>query len=137
MARGDGTLHHSARHTIKSIKFPKNIPWDEFVIVTAADIPYENYIHHILKDHTCLADKEIKHNAEPILLLAHPDKQRLHAAVAAVEIEYESLPGVFTIEESEKMDPHHLGRGQHLQELSDGEGRCGLGLEGRRVHRGG
>ncbi len=94
-----------AHGSIKSIKFAKHIPWDEFVIVTAADIPFDNYVHHILKDHTCLAFKEIKHPAEPIVLLAHPDKQRLHAAVAAVEIEYEKLPGVFTIEDSEKMDP--------------------------------
>ncbi|HUD23399.1 MAG TPA: molybdopterin cofactor-binding domain-containing protein, partial [Acidobacteriaceae bacterium] len=35
----------------------------------------------------------------------HPDRQRLHAAVRAVEIEYEPLPGVFTIEESERKDP--------------------------------
>jgi CO/xanthine dehydrogenase Mo-binding subunit len=93
-----------AHGVIKSINYPAHIPWDEFVIVTAADIPHENYIHHILKDHTCLAYKEIKHPAEPIVLLAHPDKQRLHAAVAAVQIEYEKLPGVFTIEESEKQD---------------------------------
>ena len=95
------TIAHGA---IKSVVFPKHIPWDEFVIVTAADIPFDNFIHHILQDHVCLAEKEIKHNAEPILLLAHPDKQRLHAAVAAVEIEYEKKPGVFTIEDSERQD---------------------------------
>jgi CO/xanthine dehydrogenase Mo-binding subunit len=94
-----------ARGTIKSITFAPHIAWDEFVIVTAADIPHENYIHHILKDHTCLVDKVVNHPAEPIVLLAHPDKQRLHAAVAAVQIEYEKLPGVFTIDDSEKMDP--------------------------------
>ena len=94
-----------AHGTIKSITFAKHIPWDEFVIVTAADIPFDNYIHHILQDHVCLAEKEIKHPAEPIVLLAHPDKQRLHAAVDAVKIEYEKKPGVFTIEDSEKMDP--------------------------------
>ena len=76
-----------AHGTIKSITFAKHIPWDEFVIVTAADIPFDNYIHHILQDHVCLADKDIKHPAEPIVLLAHPDKQRLHAAVDAVKIE--------------------------------------------------
>jgi len=94
-----------AHGSVKSITFPSHIPWDEFVVVTAADIPFENHIVHILNDHPCLVDKEIRHPEEPVVLLAHPDKQRLRAAVDAVEIEYEKRPGVFTIEESERMDP--------------------------------
>ncbi len=43
----------------------------------------------------------MNHPEEPILLLAHPEKAMLPAAVAAVKITYEELPGVFTIEESE------------------------------------
>jgi CO/xanthine dehydrogenase Mo-binding subunit len=43
----------------------------------------------------------VNHPEEPILLLAHPEKAMLPAAVAAVKITYEELPGVFTIEESE------------------------------------
>ena len=90
-----------ARGRILSIEFPPGIPWDEFTIVTAADIPGENCIVHLAKDHICLADKLINHPDEPILLLAHPEKAMLPAAVAAVKITYEELPGVFTIEESE------------------------------------
>jgi len=94
-----------AHGSIKSITFPSHIPWDEFVVVTAADIPFENYVAHILNDHVCLVEKEIRHPEEPVVLLAHPDKQRLRAAVDAVVIEYEKRPGVFTIEDSERMDP--------------------------------
>jgi CO/xanthine dehydrogenase Mo-binding subunit len=93
-----------ARGRILSIEFPPGIPWDEFAIVTAADIPGENCIVHLAKDHICLADRFVNHPEEPILLLAHPDKAMLPAAVAAVKIEYEELPGVFTIEESEAAD---------------------------------
>ncbi len=75
-----------AHGRVTSITFPRPIPWDEFVVVTAADIPFDNYIAHILKDHPCLVDKEIRHPEEPVVLLAHPDKQRLRAAVDAVVI---------------------------------------------------
>src|SRR5580698_442251 len=90
-----------ARGLITSITFDPAIDWSEFAIVTAADIPGENVIVHLSKDHPCLAAEFINHPAEPILLLAHPNKAVLHAAVAAVKITYETLPGVFTIEDSE------------------------------------
>jgi CO/xanthine dehydrogenase Mo-binding subunit len=90
-----------ARGRILSIEFPPHIPWHEFTIVTAADIPGENTIVHLTKDHPCLADGLVNHPEEPILLLAHPDREVLPAAVAAVNIAYEELPGVFTVEDSE------------------------------------
>src|SRR6202041_2967611 len=44
----------------------------------------------------------VNHPEEPILLLAHPDRHVLPKAVAAVSIEYENLPAVFAIDESER-----------------------------------
>jgi len=90
-----------ARGRITSITFDPTIDWSQFTIVTAADIPGENTIIHLTKDHLCLASEFINHPAEPILLLAHPDRHALHAAVEAVHITYEELPGVFSIEDSE------------------------------------
>ena len=90
-----------ARGRINSITFDPTIDWSQFTIVTAADIPGENTIVHLPKDHSCLAAEHINPPAEPILLLAHPDRAVLHAAVEAVHITYEELPGVFTIEDSE------------------------------------
>jgi CO/xanthine dehydrogenase Mo-binding subunit len=90
-----------ARGRITSIAFAPDVDWSQFTIVTAADIPGENTIVHLTKDHPCLAAEHINHPAEPILLLAHPDKTVLHTAVEAVHITYEELPGVFTIEDSE------------------------------------
>ena len=43
----------------------------------------------------------MNHPEEPILLLAHPNRYLLPQAVAAVSIEYDPLPAVFTMEESE------------------------------------
>jgi CO/xanthine dehydrogenase Mo-binding subunit len=44
----------------------------------------------------------VNHPEEPILLLAHADRHRLRRAVDAVSIEYEPLPPVHTMEESER-----------------------------------
>jgi CO/xanthine dehydrogenase Mo-binding subunit len=92
------------RGFIRSIGFDRNIDWTEFAIVTAADVPGKNQIHIIVADQPCLADGKVNHCDEAILLLAHPDKHKLREAVAAVQIEYDPLPPIFTIEESERQD---------------------------------
>jgi CO/xanthine dehydrogenase Mo-binding subunit len=109
MERG-GMWHGAAvrstipRGFIRSITFHRRIDWSEFTVVTAADIPGENCIQLVIADQPCLADGKVNHCEEPILLLAHPDKHKLREALSAVEIEYDPLPPVFTIEESERQD---------------------------------
>jgi CO/xanthine dehydrogenase Mo-binding subunit len=90
-----------ARGRIRAIHFAPEIDWSKFAIVRASDIPGENTIVHLTKDHPCLAANRVNHPEEPVLLLAHPQKSALLAGVAGVRIEYDELPGVFTIEESE------------------------------------
>ncbi len=92
------------RGIIRSIEFDPRIDWGEFAVVTAADVPGENHIQLIFADQPCLADGQVNHCEEAIALLAHPNKQKLREAVAAVRIDYEPLPAVFTIEESERQD---------------------------------
>jgi CO/xanthine dehydrogenase Mo-binding subunit len=92
------------RGLIRSIAFDRRIDWSEFTVVTAADIPGENIIQLIIADQPCLADGKVNHCEEPILLLAHPDKHKLREALGGVKIEYEPLPPIFTIEESERQD---------------------------------
>jgi len=89
------------RGRIQSIHYGPGINWSEFVIVTAADVPGKNHIQMISADQPCLAAETVNHCDEPIILLAHPDKRRLPEAVAAVRIDYEILPAVLSIEESE------------------------------------
>jgi CO/xanthine dehydrogenase Mo-binding subunit len=90
------------RGRIKKITFAPGIAWDEFVIVSAKDIAGKNCIALIGNDQPCLANEFVNHPEEPILLLAHPDCHVLPKAVEAVSIEYEPLPPVFTIEQSER-----------------------------------
>lgn len=89
------------RGRIRTITFGPGIAWNEFVIVTAKDITGKNVIALIADDQPCLADGLVNHPEEPILLLAHPNQHLLPQAVQAVSIEYEQLPAVFTMEESE------------------------------------
>jgi len=92
------------RGIIRSIALDPRIHWDEFAVVTAADVPGRNHIQLIVADQPCLADGKVNHCEEAILLLAHPDKHRLREAAAAVRIEYDPLPPIFTIEESERQE---------------------------------
>src|SRR5205807_2252777 len=77
-----------------------SIPWDEFTIVTAKDIPGENYVALILNDQPYLADNVVNHPEEPIVLLAHQDKYLLEEARRHVRIDYEELPAVFSLQDS-------------------------------------
>lgn len=89
------------RGRIRDIHFDNSIPWHEFVVVSAADIPGNNHIQMIAADQPCLAEGFVNHCDEPILLIAHADKRLLPQAVASVHIDYEELPAVLSIEESE------------------------------------
>ena len=89
-----------ARGRIRNILFEGDIPWDEFVIVTAKDIPGENCVALILMDQPYLAGEFINHPEEPVLLLAHPDKYLLEEARRHVRLEIEELPAIFSLDDS-------------------------------------
>jgi len=89
-----------ARGKIREIHFGENIPWQEFAIVTAKDIPGKNCIALLIEDQPCLADEFVNHPEEPVVLLAHPDKYLLEEARRAVRVEVDPLPAVFSIEDS-------------------------------------
>ena len=71
MLHGVTVRSPAARGRIKSIAFEDGPRWDEFVIVTAKDVPAENYVALLLNDQPYLADELVNHPEEPILLLAH------------------------------------------------------------------
>jgi CO/xanthine dehydrogenase Mo-binding subunit len=89
------------RGKIKKFTFGLGIDWNEFVIVSPKDIPGKNCIALIEDDQPCLADGIVNHPEEPLLLLAHPDRHLLPKAVEAISVEYEPLPTIFSMEESE------------------------------------
>jgi len=88
------------RGKIVRVEFAPDIPWSEFIIVTAADIPGKNAVSLIVDDQPCLADQDLNHAEEPVVLLAHPDKYLAERARQAVRIIVEPLPPVITLDES-------------------------------------
>jgi CO/xanthine dehydrogenase Mo-binding subunit len=73
------------RGRVRAIK--RNFDADGFTVVDCRDIPGKNVIALIENDQPCLVEHEVRHFAEPILLLAHADRERLLAA--DVDIDYE------------------------------------------------
>jgi CO/xanthine dehydrogenase Mo-binding subunit len=88
------------RGRIRDIRFEGGVPWDEFTIVTARDVPPPNRIALILSDQPCLADEVVNHAEEPVVLLAHPDKGLLEKARRSVVIDVDPLPPVLSIDDA-------------------------------------
>ncbi len=86
------------RGVIRRIHFRDGIPWTEFTIVLAKDIPGVNAVTLIDTEQPFLVDREIRHIAEPIALIAHPDKELAERALKYIEVEVEELPAVLTME---------------------------------------
>jgi len=105
------------RGRVTAINYDSRIDWSEFVVVTAADIPGKNHIQMIAADQPCLADGQVNHCDEAIVLIAHPDKRRLPEAIASISIEYEPLPAVLSIEESETRQEIIWGTGSETGNL--------------------
>jgi CO/xanthine dehydrogenase Mo-binding subunit len=101
MIHGATVRSTAARGRITGVRFGGDIPWDEFTVVTAADIPGENAVALIQLDQPYLASEFVNHPEEPVVLLAHPDKHLLERARRAVAIDVEPLPAVFTLDESD------------------------------------
>jgi CO/xanthine dehydrogenase Mo-binding subunit len=100
MIHGATVRSPGARGKISGIRFEPGIPWPEFTVVTAADIPGKNCIALLIDDQPCLAAKVVNHPEEPVVLLAHPDKYLLEEARRAVTIEIDPLPAIFSMEDS-------------------------------------
>jgi CO/xanthine dehydrogenase Mo-binding subunit len=74
-----------------------------FVIVDYRDIPGRNVVAAIEDDQPLLAEQTVRHVGEPILLLAHTDRDRLLEAAARVQVEYRPGPAVLDPAESPRV----------------------------------
>src|SRR5262249_35062625 len=75
-----------------------NFDTSTFVVVDYRDIPGRNVVALIDDDQPCLAERTVEHVAEPILLLAHADREQL--AAADVHIDYQETPANYDPEAS-------------------------------------
>ena len=103
-----------AHATLLAIELDPAFPWDRVVVVTADDIPGTNVVASIAADQPILVPVggEIRHQAEPVALIAAPDRDTLREAKRRVTLRTEPLPPVFDPLESDVVFAHYeLARG--------------------------
>jgi CO/xanthine dehydrogenase Mo-binding subunit len=101
-----------------------------FIVADFRDIPGKNVVALIDDDQPVLAEHEVYHYAEPILLLAHADRERL--AGATVNVDYTPQPALFDPERSTRsfkniaIDKGSVGEGfAQADVVIEGEYRTG------------
>ncbi len=89
-----------ARGKIRSLRRDPAFDWSRVAVVTADDLPGPNAVAMIRDDHPILAAGEVRFVAEPIALVAAPDRDLLARALAALRPEIEEFEPVLTIEQA-------------------------------------
>jgi CO/xanthine dehydrogenase Mo-binding subunit len=100
------TIRSSDAHArFTALDLDPSFDWSKVVVVTAADIPGDNIVSSIKADQPILVPLggEIQHHAEPLALLAAPDRATLRAARHAATPRTEKLPAVFDPLESDHL----------------------------------
>ncbi len=83
-----------ARARLLDVELDPAFDWSRVVVVTAADIPGPNIVNSIQDDQPILVADEIRHHAEPVALVAAPDRTLLQEAVAHVTLRTSPLQPV-------------------------------------------
>jgi CO/xanthine dehydrogenase Mo-binding subunit len=109
------TIRSTEPHaTLLAIELDDAFEWSKVAVVTAADIPGENVVSLIRDDQPILVPigGEIRHQAEPLCLIAAPDRETLRVAKAHLRVRTERLPAVFDpLESTEEISHCEVGRG--------------------------
>lgn len=87
------------RGRVRSIRFDSDPAG--FTVVDYRDVPGRNVVDLIAQDQPFLVEQDVRHRAEPILLLAHENREHLDAA--RVLIEYDAAPPLFDPEQSSEV----------------------------------
>jgi CO/xanthine dehydrogenase Mo-binding subunit len=86
-----------AHATFDALDLDPDFDWSKVVVVTAADIPGDNIVSSIKSDQPILVPVggEIQHHAEPLALIAAPDRATLREARRRARPRTTKLPPVF------------------------------------------
>jgi CO/xanthine dehydrogenase Mo-binding subunit len=102
------TIRSTEAHArLLGVQLDPDFDWSRVVVVTAADIPGPNIVNSIQDDQPILAVDEIRHHAEPVALVAAPDRALLREAVAHVVLRTESLAPVLDPLASDRVFAHY------------------------------
>lgn len=95
-----GKFLRSTRSRARIISIKKPVLPDGYYIVDKFDIPGENAIHMINADWPVFADDIVRFQGQSIALIVGPDRKIIEEIISKFVIEYEDLPGVYSIEDS-------------------------------------
>jgi CO/xanthine dehydrogenase Mo-binding subunit len=86
--------------------------WSTVVFLSAADIPGDNIVSALHDDQPALVAEEIQHHAEPLALVAAPDRETLREAKRRIHPRTEPLPPVFDpLESTHVFAKYEIGNG--------------------------
>jgi CO/xanthine dehydrogenase Mo-binding subunit len=109
------TIRSTVAHaTFDGFDLDPDLDWSKIAVVTAADIPGENIVSLISDDQPVLVPigGEIRHQAEPLVLLAAADREALRHARGGVRIRSTPLTPVFDPVASDHVFAHYeIGSG--------------------------
>ena len=124
------TIRSTQAHArLVAIDLEDGFDWSSVVVVTGADIPGENIVASIKDDQPALVPVggEIRHHAEPVCLVAAPDRETLRAAKHRVRLRTDPLPAIFDpLESSDVFASFDIARG----DLAAGFAAADLIVEG-------
>ncbi len=86
------------RARILDIKLPE-LP-DGYFIVDKNDVPGRNRIKMLEDDWPFFAEEVVNYVGEPILLVVGPDREQVNQILKSIEISYEDLPPVLSLEDA-------------------------------------
>jgi len=104
------TIRSTEAHArLLGIDLGDDFDWSRVVVATAADIPGDNIVSLISDDQPVLVPVggEIQHHAEPLALIAAPDRETLRAAKRALTVRTEPLTPVFDPVSSDHVFAHY------------------------------
>ncbi len=97
------TVRSRSRHgVLRAINRSGDFDWSDITVVTAEEIPGDNYVALIEADQPALVPigGVVRHIDEPVALVAAPTRARAMEAAKHIELDIEDKPGVFTIEDA-------------------------------------
>ncbi|HEX6474078.1 MAG TPA: xanthine dehydrogenase family protein, partial [Candidatus Limnocylindria bacterium] len=104
------TIRSTEPHArLLGIELDDAFDWSRVVVVTADDIPGENIVSLIDDDQPVLVPTggEIRHQAEPVALVAAPDRSTVREARRHLSLRTERLPAVFDPLQSDHEFAHY------------------------------
>ena len=108
----------SPRGRIREIRFGSGVNWSEFVVVDHRSIPGPNVVTLIEDDQPILAAEEVRHLHEPVVLIAHPSREKLRIAARQIEIVVDPLPPVLDFLATPAPDQIQYGSDNHFKNLT-------------------